>query len=146
MADVFSRRKRSEIMRAVRGTDTKPEMLVRKLVWQLGYRYRLHVRSLPGCPDLVFPSRRSVIFVHGCFWHRHTCSGGRSMPASRIAYWKAKFDRNRARDRKNQRQLAHLGWKVLTLWECQTRQPELVSLKVKAFLGGHRHDCSDCGS
>ena len=134
MADVFSRRKRSEIMRAVRGRDTKPEIVVRKTVWRLGYRYRLHVRRLPGCPDLVFPFPRKAIFVHGCFWHRHCCSDGRSMPASRVAYWREKFRRNKARDRKNRRALVRLGWRVLTIWECQTRRPAFLESRLRAFL------------
>jgi DNA mismatch endonuclease, patch repair protein len=136
MPDTFSRSQRSKIMAAVKGKDTVPEMVVRKLVWRLGYRYRLHVRSLPGCPDLVFPSRRRVIFVHGCFWHRHSCSGGRSMPASRVAYWSAKFKRNKSRDIKNRRELVRLGWSVLTIWECEIRQPELVQLQIQAFFEG----------
>ncbi len=134
MADVFSRRKRSEIMRAVRSCDTKPEMVVRKLAWRLGYRYRLHVRSLPGCPDLVFPSRRKAIFVHGCFWHRHACSNGRSMPASRVDYWRQKFDRNRARDKKNRKAMIRSGWQVLTIWECQVRRAAALKTRIAAFL------------
>jgi DNA mismatch endonuclease (patch repair protein) len=135
MTDFFSRRKRSEIMRAVRGQDTTPEIVVRKLVWRLGGRYRLHVRKLPGCPDLVFPSQRKAIFVHGCFWHRHACPDGRSTPASRVAYWAQKFDRNRARDMKNRRKLARMGWQVLTIWECQTRRPVFLESRLKSFLG-----------
>ena len=134
MPDTFSKAERSRIMAAVKGKDTKPEMVVRKLVWRLGYRYRLHVRSVPGCPDIVFRSRRKAIFVHGCFWHRHSCSGGRSMPSSRVNYWKQKFERNRARDVKHRRQLCRMGWRVLTIWECQTRKPENVESRLKAFL------------
>ena len=134
MTDVFSRRKRSEIMKAVRGRDTKPEMVVRKLVWRLGGRYRLHVRSLPGSPDLVFHSRRKVIFVHGCFWHRHRCADGRSMPASRVAYWKRKFERNKARDSRDRRRLVRMGWRVLIIWECQTRSPATLVSRIREFL------------
>jgi DNA mismatch endonuclease (patch repair protein) len=134
MADVFTRRKRSEIMRAVRSGDTKPEMVVRRLAWRLGYRYRLHVRSLPGCPDMVFQSRRKAIFVHGCFWHRHACSAGRSMPASRVDYWQRKFDRNEARDGKNRRKLVRLGWRVLTVWECQTGDLARLESRLETFL------------
>jgi DNA mismatch endonuclease (patch repair protein) len=134
MADVFSRRKRSEIMAAVRSQDTQPEMVVRRLVWRLGYRYRLHVQALPGCPDLVLPSRRKVIFVHGCFWHRHSCSAGVSMPASRVPYWAQKFDRNRKRDARNRRALRRLGWQVLIIWECQTRKPAVLEKRLLAFL------------
>jgi len=136
MPDQFTREKRSEIMRAVRGADTAPEMIVRRLVHALGYRYRLHVRSLPGAPDLVFPGRGKVIFVHGCFWHRHRCRNGRSMPASRVAYWRAKFDRNKKRDQANRRRLKRSGWRVLVIWECQLRDIETVEQRIVDFLDG----------
>ena len=135
MPDVFSRRKRSEVMRAVRGQDTKPEMVVRRLVHGLGFRYRLHDRNLPGHPDLVFPFRGKIIFVHGCFWHRHRCEAGQSMPASRVDYWRAKFERNRSRDVKVRRQLVRSGWRVLVIWECQTRNLDRLRKRVKTFLG-----------
>jgi DNA mismatch endonuclease (patch repair protein) len=131
MADVFTPQQRSAVMRAVRGADTKPEMIVRRLVHALGYRYRLHVRALPGAPDLVFPSRKKVIFVHGCFWHRHRCEAGRSMPASKVEYWQAKFAANQRRDRRHRRQLHALGWKALVLWECQIGPRKLAQLKEK---------------
>ncbi|MCX5670789.1 MAG: very short patch repair endonuclease [Planctomycetota bacterium] len=134
MPDTFTKAERSRIMAAVKGKDTKPEMVVRRLVWGLGYRYRLHVRSVPGCPDLVFRSRRKAIFVHGCFWHRHWCSGGRSMPASRVKYWRQKFARNMARDVKHRRRLSRMGWRVLTIWECQTGKPDRLESRLKAFL------------
>ena len=136
MADVFTPQQRSAVMRAVRGADTKPEMIVRRLVHALGYRYRLHVRALPGAPDLVFPSRKKVIFVHGCFWHRHRCEAGRSMPASKVEYWQAKFAANQRRDRRHRRQLQILGWKVLVLWECQIgpRKLERLKQKIERFL------------
>ncbi len=98
MADTFSKLERSRVMAAVRSVDTRPEMIVRKLVYSLGYRYRLHVRSLPGFPDIVLAARRKIIKVHGCFWHRHHCKAGRSTPASRRAYWAAEFERNQRRD------------------------------------------------
>src|SRR5438477_9336664 len=104
---------------AVKSGDTKPELAVRRLVHALGYRFRLHVRSLPGAPDLVFPRLRKVIFVSGCFWHRHTCGRCR-IPSTRRAYWLAKIDRNAARDRRVQRALRRLGWGVMVVWECQT--------------------------
>lgn len=134
MSDVFTRRKRSQIMRAVRSSDTKPEMIVRRLAHRLGYRYRLHVKSLAGVPDLVFPRRRKVIFVHGCYWHRHRCGEGLSMPSSHVSYWRGKFDRNRQRDARIRRSLARLGWKVLVLWECQLKDPAWVQKRIKAFL------------
>jgi len=138
MSDVFTPRKRSEIMRAVRSTDTKPEMAVRRLLHRMGYRYCLHVRSLPGTPDLVFPSRHKVILVHGCYWHRHLCREGRSMPSSRTAYWRAKFARNRLRDSRTRRALLRSGWRILVLWECQLHPKKLPALmaRLRRFLDG----------
>jgi DNA mismatch endonuclease (patch repair protein) len=138
MSDVFTRRKRSQIMRAVRSSDTKPEMIVRRLAHRLGYRYRLHVKSLAGVPDLVFPRRRKVIFVHGCYWHRHHCAEGQSMPSSHVRYWVGKFERNRRRDARIRRSLARLGWKVLVLWECQLKNTAWVQRRIKAFLARSR--------
>lgn len=136
MADVFTPEQRSAVMRAVKGADTKPEMIVRRMVHALGYRYRLHVRSLPGAPDLVFPRLRKVIFVHGCFWHRHRCEAGQSMPASKIDYWQAKFAANRRRDQRRRRQLRALGWDVFVVWECQLRPQlrERLAAKIQSFL------------
>ncbi|MEM9659860.1 MAG: very short patch repair endonuclease [Planctomycetota bacterium] len=113
-------------MRSVKSADTTPELIVRRLVHAMGGRFRLHVADLPGRPDLVFPGRRKVIFVHGCFWHRHACRSGRSTPASRAEYWKSKFERNVRRDRSNQRRLRRMGWGVMVVWECQTR-PRVVA-------------------
>ena len=123
-------------MSRIQGKDTKPEMIVRKMVHALGYRYRLHVRSLPGCPDLVFPSRHKVIFVHGCFWHRHHCKYGRVTPATRKSFWQKKLQGNKDRDQKNQRLLRNQGWKILTLWECQTKKPETLPDRIVKFLDG----------
>jgi DNA mismatch endonuclease (patch repair protein) len=122
-------------MSRIRGKDTNPEMEVRRLVYSLGYRYRLHVRDLPGCPDLVFPGRRKVIFVHGCFWHRHSCRKGRSMPATRRAFWKTKFKENRKRDRRFRRALRTQGWDVLVVWGCHLRDPEKLTGRLISFLG-----------
>lgn len=123
-------------MAAVKSKDTTPELLVRRLVHSLGYRYLLHVRALPGVPDLVFPSRRKVLFVHGCYWHRHHCRSGCSMPASRVAYWKKKLLENKRRDAKNRRKLRRLGWKVLTVWECQTKpsRRDKLAARITRFL------------
>ena len=110
---------RSDIMRAVRSTNTTPELRVRKLVHSMGCRYRLHRRDLPGTPDLVFPSRRTVLFVHGCFWHGHTCKRGARVPKSNIDYWLSKVARNKARDQANIEKLTNNGWKVITVWECE---------------------------
>jgi DNA mismatch endonuclease (patch repair protein) len=119
---------------AVRGKDTAPELIVRRLVRRMGYRYRLHDRSLPGSPDLVFPSRRKAIFVHGCFWHQHRCyrARGRRLPVINRAYWLAKLRRNRERDRA----LRRLGWRVIVIWECQARPAEVdrLTVRLRRFL------------
>jgi len=132
--DPLSKEERSRLMSRIRGKDTTPEMVVRRLVHGLGYRYRLHVRDLPGCPDLVFPSRRKVIFVHGCFWHRHSCRKGRSMPATRPKFWRTKFEGNRKRDRRFMRALRRRAWDVFVVWECQTKRPEQLLPRLVDFL------------
>lgn len=134
--DTFSRAQRSRIMRLVRSQDTKPEMAVRKLTHALGYRFRLHRKDLPGKPDLVFTSRRKIIFVHGCFWHQHRCKRGNRIPSSRREYWLPKLQRNAARDKTVLRQLRKLGWRVLVVWECQTKPNKLDRLadRIARFL------------
>ena len=128
MTDTVDPATRSAIMRAVRSTNTGPELAVRKLAHSLGLRFRLHRRDLPGTPDLAFPGCRKVVFVHGCFWHRHgadgkgECARGRSTPATRTDFWEAKFARNVARDRRDRRRLRAAGWGVMVVWECQTRR------------------------
>jgi DNA mismatch endonuclease (patch repair protein) len=136
MTDTLTRQERSERMSLISGKNTGPEMVVRKLVYGLGYRYRLHGRLLPGKPDLVFPGRRKVIFVHGCFWHRHpdrACKLAR-MPKSRLDFWGPKLERNRLRDERIRRELAEQGWEVLTIWECQLTDMASVSEQVRSFL------------
>ena len=135
MADTVSKSERSRIMAAVKSKDTTPELLVRKLVHGLGYRYRLHVQSLPGTPDLVFPGSRKIINVNGCFWHMHGCARCR-VPSSRRAYWIAKMRRNAARDKRTQRELRQSGWQVMVIWECQISAARLDRLRAKiaAFL------------
>ncbi|MEX2169548.1 MAG: very short patch repair endonuclease [Pirellulales bacterium] len=135
MTDTFTKAERSRIMAAVKSKDTSPELVVRRLVHSLGYRYRLHVRSLPGTPDLVFPRLRKIINVSGCFWHMHSCGRCR-IPTSRRRYWLAKLKRNAARDKRTAQALRRAGWQVLTVWECQTapaRRPRLEA-RVAAFL------------
>jgi DNA mismatch endonuclease (patch repair protein) len=141
MADVFTLTKRREIMRRIRGRDTAPEMTVRRLVHALGYRYRLHMRDLPGKPDLVFASRRRVILVHGCFWHRHCCRKGRSLPATRRRFWQVKLSGNQKRDSIQRRALQRLGWSVLIVWECQTTKTAIISLadRIRQFLREAKH-------
>jgi DNA mismatch endonuclease (patch repair protein) len=135
VVDTFSKSERSRIMAAVKSRDTTPELIVRRLAHALGYRYRLHVRSLPGAPDLVFPRLDKVIFVSGCFWHRHTCGRCR-IPATRRAYWLAKIDRNAARDQRVQRALRRLGWGVMVVWECQSTAGKIERLRkrLRTFL------------
>ncbi len=132
--DSVTPNRRSEIMGRVRSRDTRPEMFVRRLVHQMGYRYRLHARDLPGKPDLVFRSRRKVIFVHGCFWHRHPgCSLAR-LPKSREDFWRPKLEANRQRDIKNECALRNASWGVLTIWECELVNVSKLKIRVKEFL------------
>lgn len=119
MADRVSAMKRSEIMRAVRSRDTTPEMRVRRAAHRMRLRFRLHRKTLPGTPDLVFPKRKIAVFVHGCFWHRHINCSKASTPTSAIEFWAAKFESNVARDRRVRRRLRRLGWKVVTVWQCE---------------------------
>jgi len=125
-------------MRQVRSEDTKPEMRVRRLTHRMGYRYRLHRKDLPGKPDLVFPGRKKVIFVHGCFWHGHDCPAGRKIPKTNQAYWTNKLNRNKERDRINQAKLRELGWDVLVIWECETKDEEALAERIVGFLDGDR--------
>lgn len=120
-SDPLSPVERSERMRRIRQADTKPEMIVRRLIHALGFRYGLHSRSLPGSPDLVFRSRRKVIFVHGCFWHQHKNCRQYRMPKSRLDFWLPKLDGNKRRDLDKQQELRDLGWKILVIWERQLR-------------------------
>lgn len=132
--DTLTPAERSARMGLVRSKDTKPEVLVRKLTHSMGFRYRLHDSSLPGKPDLVFPGRRKIIFVHGCFWHRHgTCKNTR-WPKSRLEFWKPKLERNRARDLSNRKALRKLGWRVLVIWECQIEESERLRERIRHFL------------
>jgi DNA mismatch endonuclease, patch repair protein len=132
--DTFTTAERSAVMKRVRGKDTRPEMAVRSMVHRLGFRYALHRRDLPGNPDLVFPARDRVIFVHGCFWHGHSCRAGRNRPASNTNYWTAKLDRNQARDTTNRRLLKKLGWRILVIWECELRNPERLRSRIARFF------------
>ena len=121
-------------MRAVKARNTKPEMLVRRTVHGMGYRYRLHRKDLPGKPDLVFPSRRKVIFVNGCFWHGHDCRRGARMPKSNRTYWEGKINRNRERDVQSRSALKRIGWSVLTIWECQMINAAELQTRLRDFL------------
>lgn len=125
---------RSAIMRAVKSRDTSPELAVRKLLTAMGYRYRLHLRKLPGAPDIVFPSRKKAIFVHGCFWHGHDCKRGARIPKRNAEYWREKIRRNRLRDRRNLRALDKGGWRIAVVWECQIRNVQVLTRRLNELL------------
>src|SRR5258708_468794 len=126
-------RNRSKLMAAISSKNTRPELLVRRITHAMGYRYRLHVASLPGKPDLTFPSRRRVIFVHGCFWHQHGCPESH-LPRTNSAYWLPKLERNRARDAEHLEALRDAGWKCLIIWECELKDVERIRKRVAKFL------------
>lgn len=121
-------------MSRIGGKDTAPELVVRRLLHALGYRFRLHRRGLPGTPDIVFPSRRRVIFVNGCFWHGHGCKIGHP-PKSRPEFWLPKLERNRSKDARNRRALRNSGWGVLTIWQCQSISRGRLEAQLLSFLG-----------
>ena len=126
--DKFDKSTRSRIMASVHSKNTKPEIRVRSTAHKLGYRFRLHAKHLPGKPDLIFPSRRKALFVHGCFWHGHDCIRGKRIPKDNEEYWREKLRRNRERDIKVQAELREMGWKPLIIWECQTTNGELPNI------------------
>jgi len=132
MATVSSVRRKT--MQAVKSKNTRPEMIVRRLVYGMGYRYRLHKKDLPGKPDMVFGPARKIIFVHGCFWHGHACKRGARMPKTNQQYWKTKLERNKKRDSEHQHKLRAMKWQVLTIWECETRDTDKLAERIAAFL------------
>ena len=134
MTDVYGPEKRSAVMRRVKGKDTTPELIVRRLVWRLGARYRLHRADLPGKPDIVLAGRRLAIFVHGCFWHGHDCARGARVPKANREYWVWKVGRNRVRDAANRAALQAKGWRVETVWECELRDKAALSARLAAIL------------
>ena len=135
MVDNLTREQRRRIMRAVRPKDTGPELQIRRLLHGLGYRYRLHRRDLPGKPDLVFPSRKMAIFVHGCFWHAHDCRYGRA-PSSGLEYWLPKLEENKMRDSEKIAELKLLGWRVMVVWQCEIKDIDALSARLCCFLKG----------
>lgn len=136
MTDILTQAQRSALMSKIRGKDTKPELVVRRLIHRMGFRYRLHCRDLPGSPDLAFPSRRKVIFVHGCFWHRHPGCCDAVLPKTRSDFWAGKLARNVKRDATVKRQLRMAGWQVMTVWECATYgAPASLERRLRDFLG-----------
>lgn len=135
MVDVLTPQQRHEVMSRVRSRDTKPELLVRRLLHSSGYRYRLHEKGLAGTPDIVFRGRRKVVFINGCFWHSHDCSNGRRSPKSNQAFWSAKRQGTRERDASAVKILEASGWKVLVIWECELKDAELLLRTLQEFLG-----------
>lgn len=129
MADIFSRKKRSEVMGKVKGKDTRPETKVRSLLHRAGLRFRKNAKSLPGTPDIVLPKYSAIIFVNGCFWHRHDCKQGNSMPENNKEFWKTKFLENIERDKIKVRTLEKMGWRVFTLWECELKKEPEENIK-----------------
>ena len=135
MVDRLSPEARSRNMARISGKDTSPEMTVRRLLHNMGYRYQLHLRSLPGRPDLVFPRRRKAVFVHGCFWHRHQGCRYAYRPKSRTDFWDGKFAQNIERDARNLRALADRGWEALVVWQCEIKDLGLLRNRLSEFLG-----------
>ena len=133
MSDCFTKEKRSWVMARIRGADTSPERTIRHMLHANGFRFRLHRSDLPGKPDIVLPKYRTVIYVHGCFWHGHRCQGGRR-PLSNTGYWNVKLERNKRRDLQHARTCRRLGWKRIVVWECQLRHPEQVESRVLNLL------------
>ncbi len=131
--DPLTKAERSELMSRIRNADTKPEMIVRRLVHGMGYRYGLHTRDVPGNPDLVFRPRKKAIFVHGCFWHQHRCRHYRQ-PRTKLAFWEPKLARNKTRDEEVLRLLRKQGWKAITVWECQLRHTHELTFRIRRFL------------
>lgn len=132
--DIMTVEQRSALMGRIHGKDTKPEFAVRRLAHALGYRFRVHRRDLPGTPDLVFPAPRKIIFVHGCFWHRHHGCRFAYSPKSNKEFWQAKFDLNVTRDELALRELRTLGWEALVIWECQTSDVNALARAISGFL------------
>ena len=132
--DVHTLEQRSRNMAAIRSKNTKPEIVVRKVLCEMGLRYRLHRTDLPGKPDIVMPGRKTAIFVHGCFFHMHKCRFGRVVPKTNTEFWQTKRSGNTERDSRNARQLRKVGWTVLTVWECETRNQEKLKSRLEARL------------
>jgi DNA mismatch endonuclease (patch repair protein) len=130
MTDVFSPEKRSDVMRQVKAKGTTPELKVRKLLWGMGLRYRLHRKDLPGAPDIVLPGRKIAVFVHGCFWHGHDCARGARVPKQNRPYWTQKIERNRQRDVRTQAELRANGWTPLVIWECELKDVGALSARL----------------
>jgi DNA mismatch endonuclease (patch repair protein) len=134
--DRFTPEQRSRVMSRVKGRDTRPERIVRSLLHRMGYRFRLHRKDLPGKPDVVLPRHRKVVFVHGCFWHGHEGCRRATRPKTRPEFWNRKIDSNMERDARAQRELEAMGWDVLVVWQCETRDEAALTERLRNFLDG----------
>lgn len=134
MTDNLTKKQRVKCMASIRGKDTTPERIVRSVLHRLGCRFALHRTDLPGKPDIVMPARNAIVFVHGCYWHMHTCKRGRSTPATNAAFWRKKRERNRERDRQTLASLRRTKWRILVIWECQTKNRHNLEVRLKRFL------------
>ncbi len=134
VGDTLTPEQRSYCMSRIRSSDTSPEIRARSVLHRMGYRFRLHRRDLPGCPDIVLPRHRKVILVHGCFWHMHRCKRGRVTPKTRVKYWTSKREGNVQRDGRHLKELRALGWKVVVVWECEAAKSDLLEEKLADFL------------
>lgn len=143
MADIVDKQTRSRMMAGIKGKDTKPELVLRRALHALGFRYRLHSKNVPGRPDLVFPKHHAIVFVHGCFWHRHEGCRYTTTPSTRPEFWQAKFDANVARDRSVHDQLLDAGWRVATVWECALRRPEETALTANLLAAWLRSSSAE---
>ena len=137
MVDIISEERRSWNMSRIRSKNTKPEMVVRSMLHRMGFRFRLHDRKLPGNPDIVLPKYKTLIFVHGCFWHRHSGCSYAYTPKSRVEFWESKFQKNVYNDQKNIRVLRELGWQVKVIWECETNGTDKLAETITSFLTGN---------
>lgn len=133
MSDIYSKSKRSDIMSKISGKETKPEILVRKFLFSRGYRFRKNVKELPGKPDIVLPKYKTAIFIHGCFWHGHSCQRG-SLPESNREFWKEKINKNIERDSQNILQLEEKGWSVIIIWQCEMKNKEDKEIRFNKLI------------
>lgn len=142
MMDIYSQDKRSNIMSKISGKDTKPEILVRKHLFSNGFRYRKNVKELPGKPDVVLPKYKTIIFIHGCFWHGHTCNAGK-LPESNYEFWNKKISSNLIRDKKNILELEEKGWKVIVIWQCELKNQIMRNNRLLLLMTEIRVDISN---
>lgn len=143
MTDIVDKQTRSRMMAGIKGKDTKPELVLRRALHARGFRYRLHSKTVPGRPDLVLSKHQAIVFVHGCFWHRHEGCRYTTTPSTRPEFWQAKFDANVARDRSVHDQLLDAGWRVATVWECALRRPEETSLAANLLAAWLRSSAAE---